>query len=142
MYVDIYCVGVQVFVFKQKTAYEMRSIYWSSDVCSSDLTELPYLNTLARYSFVIASSVYTSCIYIPTHPQAAGGGTGPLPRSTMPATDSAAGPRNGEDRISETDAAFGRQSAYRHGRRRRVRDGLSRRHTGLERTDERRGGNK
>src|SRR3546814_2043520 len=24
-------------VFKQKTAYEMRIIYWSSDVCSSDL---------------------------------------------------------------------------------------------------------
>src|SRR3546814_19154959 len=26
-----------VFVFKQKTAYEMRIIDWSSDVCSSDL---------------------------------------------------------------------------------------------------------
>src|SRR3546814_8753083 len=26
-----------VFVFKQKTAYEMRISYWSSDVCSSDL---------------------------------------------------------------------------------------------------------
>src|SRR3546814_5108961 len=25
------------FFFKQKTAYEMRIIYWSSDVCSSDL---------------------------------------------------------------------------------------------------------
>src|SRR3546814_5931000 len=25
------------FVCKQKTAYEMRSSYWSSDVCSSDL---------------------------------------------------------------------------------------------------------
>src|SRR3546814_8830888 len=27
------------FFFKQKTAYEMRISYWSSDVCSSDLDE-------------------------------------------------------------------------------------------------------
>src|SRR3546814_9093321 len=26
-----------IFFFKQKTAYEMRISYWSSDVCSSDL---------------------------------------------------------------------------------------------------------
>src|SRR3546814_10802960 len=31
-----YCVA-HVFFFKQKTEYEMRIIYWSSDVCSSDL---------------------------------------------------------------------------------------------------------
>src|SRR3546814_2687346 len=31
------------FVFKQKTAYEMRTSDWSSDVCSSDLQSLvPY----------------------------------------------------------------------------------------------------
>src|SRR3546814_9669137 len=29
-----------VFVFKQKTAYEMRISDWSSDVCSSDLREI------------------------------------------------------------------------------------------------------
>src|SRR3546814_6139885 len=29
--------GVNLFVFKQKTAYEMRISDWSSDVCSSDL---------------------------------------------------------------------------------------------------------
>src|SRR3546814_12538403 len=29
-----------VFLFKQKTAYEMRSSDWSSDVCSSDLDDL------------------------------------------------------------------------------------------------------
>src|SRR3546814_3330704 len=29
------------FFFKQKTAYEMRISDWSSDVCSSDLTEAP-----------------------------------------------------------------------------------------------------
>src|SRR3546814_2242978 len=28
---------VSVFFFKQKTAYDMRSSDWSSDVCSSDL---------------------------------------------------------------------------------------------------------
>src|SRR3546814_9206654 len=31
------CACVHVFVFKQKTAYEMRISDWSSDVCSSDL---------------------------------------------------------------------------------------------------------
>src|SRR3546814_961800 len=30
-----------IFVFKQKTAYEMRISDWSSDVCSSDLTPGP-----------------------------------------------------------------------------------------------------
>src|SRR3546814_6063152 len=30
-------VGVVIFFFKQKTAYEMRISDWSSDVCSSDL---------------------------------------------------------------------------------------------------------
>src|SRR3546814_14092717 len=33
--------GFFVFFFKQKTAYEMRISDWSSDVCSSDLTEDP-----------------------------------------------------------------------------------------------------
>src|SRR3546814_17082837 len=31
------CCTVGVFVFKQKTAYELRISDWSSDVCSSDL---------------------------------------------------------------------------------------------------------
>src|SRR3546814_6285078 len=31
------CLILMVFVFKQKTAYEMRISDWSSDVCSSDL---------------------------------------------------------------------------------------------------------
>src|SRR3546814_8913228 len=30
-----------IFVFKQKTAYEMRISDWSSDVCSSDLVRIP-----------------------------------------------------------------------------------------------------
>src|SRR3546814_6648208 len=32
-------VDVLFFFFKQKTAYEMRISDWSSDVCSSDLTD-------------------------------------------------------------------------------------------------------
>src|SRR3546814_9410171 len=32
----VFCCGV-FFLFKQKTAYEMRISDWSSDVCSSDL---------------------------------------------------------------------------------------------------------
>src|SRR3546814_6184338 len=34
------CLCLDMFFFKQKTAYEMRISDWSSDVCSSDLTEL------------------------------------------------------------------------------------------------------
>src|SRR3546814_11173433 len=33
--------GVCIFFFKQKTAYEMRISDWSSDVCSSDLVAQP-----------------------------------------------------------------------------------------------------
>src|SRR3546814_10809012 len=33
------------FFFKQKTAYEMRTSDWSSDVCSSDLLTLPTLQS-------------------------------------------------------------------------------------------------
>src|SRR3546814_3203401 len=36
----IVCVLLFIFFFKQKTAYEMRISDWSSDVCSSDLSEL------------------------------------------------------------------------------------------------------
>src|SRR3546814_9747997 len=35
--VYVFVVGVVVFFFKQKTAYELRISDWSSDVCSSDL---------------------------------------------------------------------------------------------------------
>src|SRR3546814_6280744 len=31
------CLNVNVFFFKQKTAYKLRISDWSSDVCSSDL---------------------------------------------------------------------------------------------------------
>src|SRR3546814_1081976 len=37
------CISISLvfFFFKQKTAYEMRISDWSSDVCSSDLRQLP-----------------------------------------------------------------------------------------------------
>src|SRR3546814_420132 len=39
-----------VFVFKQKTAYEMRISDWSSDVCSSDLTGAIFLPLNSAYT--------------------------------------------------------------------------------------------
>src|SRR3546814_18981675 len=43
--------GLCVFFFKQKTAYEMRISDWSSDVCSSDLlTEAEIRKALAQMS--------------------------------------------------------------------------------------------
>src|SRR3546814_21103737 len=35
--------------FKQKTAYEMRSSDWSSDVCSSDLRNIPHYRANDRH---------------------------------------------------------------------------------------------
>src|SRR3546814_2558082 len=37
------------FFFKQKTAYEMRISDWSSDVCSSDLTDTQGLQIFDNY---------------------------------------------------------------------------------------------
>src|SRR3546814_6779039 len=39
VFFSVYEVFVVFFLFKQKTAYEMRISDWSSDVCSSDLNE-------------------------------------------------------------------------------------------------------
>src|SRR3546814_1109782 len=39
-FVVVYVVIGCFFFFKQKTAYEMRISDWSSDVCSSDLSEM------------------------------------------------------------------------------------------------------
>src|SRR3546814_12968416 len=41
---------VVVFVFKQKTAYEMRISDWSSDVCSSDLS----MAIVAVFAIIVA----------------------------------------------------------------------------------------
>src|SRR3546814_998037 len=43
------------FLFKQKTAYEMRISDWSSDVCSSDLLDLEEVSTLADLEAVLAT---------------------------------------------------------------------------------------
>src|SRR3546814_16906212 len=41
----LYILVYVVFFFKQKTAYEMRISDWSSDVCSSDLSERDHIRT-------------------------------------------------------------------------------------------------
>src|SRR3546814_7207758 len=49
------------FFCKQKTAYEMRISYWSSDVCSSDLTDLLHLED-ATISRPLLEQVMTVCV--------------------------------------------------------------------------------
>src|SRR3546814_18314775 len=49
------------FFCKQKTAYEMRISYWSSDVCSSDLTDLLHLED-ATISRTLLEQVMTVCV--------------------------------------------------------------------------------
>src|SRR3546814_5549946 len=43
-------IGICIFFFKQKTAYEMRISDWSSDVCSSDLPQRTALFSQVRIS--------------------------------------------------------------------------------------------
>ena len=45
------------FFFKQKTAYEMLSGDWSSDVCSSDLVSAGYL-VITETAFNLKMAVY------------------------------------------------------------------------------------
>src|SRR3546814_9790241 len=42
-----------LFFFKQKTAYEMRIIDWSSDVCSSDLPHGPVADAIAELGWIM-----------------------------------------------------------------------------------------
>src|SRR3546814_16741049 len=59
------CCCVGFFVFKQKTAYEMRISDWSSDVCSSDLETEPDATTadaLAEATTSITRTVSASAI--------------------------------------------------------------------------------
>src|SRR3546814_3723227 len=44
------------FLFKQKTAYEMRISDWSSDVCSSDLGSAQFLAILDEGLFEVATA--------------------------------------------------------------------------------------
>src|SRR3546814_3038404 len=58
-----------LFLFKQKTAYEMRISDWSSDVCSSDLApERHAMNRLIRFGVIpetVTASPASSCIRKP-----------------------------------------------------------------------------
>ena len=53
--------GVIIFFFKQKTAYEILTCDWSSDVCSSDLTKSPQ-----RPNYAGKYHIAKLCGYIPT----------------------------------------------------------------------------
>src|SRR3546814_19111269 len=52
---------VLCFFFKQKTAYEMRISYWSSDVCSSDLAD----NTIKMRCVLIRFSALARVLFTP-----------------------------------------------------------------------------
>src|SRR3546814_12282367 len=53
---------VNVFFFKQKTAYEVRISDWSSDVCSSDLTREDYVG---HTNVAMAGEVPVANLYHP-----------------------------------------------------------------------------
>src|SRR3546814_5936423 len=66
-----------LFFFKQKTAYEMRISDWSSDVCSSDLSNVTIVGTAAAChmsdrlskpsawaSLLLSSNDVASCSYL------------------------------------------------------------------------------
>src|SRR3546814_8462037 len=50
------CLFINIFFFKQKTAYEMRISDWSSDVCSSDL-EVLMLGVSTRSLYIEPAAV-------------------------------------------------------------------------------------
>src|SRR3546814_10571734 len=51
-----------VFFFKQKTAYEMRISDWSSDVCSSDLADVPWQTSLRLASALESADVEVTLV--------------------------------------------------------------------------------
>src|SRR3546814_12571798 len=67
-------VHVFFFVFKQKTAYEMRISDWSSDVCSSDLTGASARNWASYGNEVtLEEGLPGSACTLLTDPQTSGG---------------------------------------------------------------------
>ena len=62
MYIFIYFI-LFFFFFKQKTAYEIVSRDWSSDVCSSDLTVISNLPMTCNYAFFFVSFSNIHSIY-------------------------------------------------------------------------------
>src|SRR3546814_14535762 len=69
---------VFVFFFKQKTAYEMRISDWSSDVCSSDLTDSCSLYTQSSLTADVASNFFQG---------QQGDTSGQGPPATLPSSD-------------------------------------------------------
>src|SRR3546814_10453198 len=65
----VHCFASRLFFFKQKSAYEMRIRYWSSDVCSSDLGRLRDRKGSASGSAIPSASTYS---HRPWTPQSAG----------------------------------------------------------------------
>src|SRR3546814_2541469 len=55
---------LRFFVFKQKTAYEMRISDWSSDVCSSDLTVDIPLRVLWWSKIVAAAAFVAALVFV------------------------------------------------------------------------------
>src|SRR3546814_18533550 len=53
LYMCVFLVYYFFFFFKQKTAYEMRISDWSSDVCSSDLTDSARKNAPVRATPIV-----------------------------------------------------------------------------------------
>src|SRR3546814_9611236 len=52
------------FLFKQKTAYEMRISDWSSDVCSSDLAKAGQGNDLAHADRGLMDRPQSDCAHV------------------------------------------------------------------------------
>src|SRR3546814_6130900 len=65
MYIISICIGVYVFCFKQKTAYEMRISDWSSDVCSSDLASQRSIAITLRWRRSSTGASATCCKMTP-----------------------------------------------------------------------------
>src|SRR3546814_20434371 len=77
------------FFFKQKTAYEMRISDWSSDVCSSDLTDdtpAPVDSTAASHGDHDGDGTATQDLNSSGGDDAAGDGDGAPPPAGKPVT--------------------------------------------------------
>src|SRR3546814_998157 len=69
------CVFFFFFFFKQKTAYEMRISDWSSDVCSSDLSNYP-LKKMIGFALDAVTSFSTLPLRMTTYLGLMAGATG------------------------------------------------------------------
>src|SRR3546814_4140660 len=63
-----YIVSVFFFFFKQKTAYEMRISDWSSDVCSSDLSNGEHRSRRQLLHYATACGDQSQSIFKRKHP--------------------------------------------------------------------------